>query len=71
MLAELPCPRCGRVRCPGAASGPWPRGENGGEWFSKLANLRDGSAPPADAPGWMINVAGGNKYELGNYDTVN
>eukprot|EP01047_Picozoa_sp_COSAG01_P079363 COSAG01_NODE_15028_length_1383_cov_1.275701_1_plen_44_part_10 len=30
--------------------------ENGGQWFGKLANQRDGSAPPAGAPGWMMNV---------------
>ena len=43
-------------------------GENGGQWFSHLANLKDGSAPPADAPGWMMNVGGGNLYDLGSYD---
>lgn len=46
-------------------------GENGGQWFSHLANLKDGSAPPADAPGWMMNVGGGNIYDLGSYDEAN
>ena len=43
-------------------------GENGGQWFSKLANLKDGSPPPAGSPGWMMNVGGGQRYQLGNYD---
>eukprot|EP01051_Picozoa_sp_SAG22_P000924 SAG22_NODE_30_length_28348_cov_12.488584_21_plen_224_part_00 len=30
--------------------------ENGGQWFSKLANQQDGSPPPAGSPGWMMNV---------------
>lgn len=35
--------------------------ENGGQWFSKLANQKDGSPPPAGSPGWMMNVGGGNR----------
>merc|ERR1712166_98964 len=46
-------------------------GENGGQWFSKLANLKDGSAPPAGSPGWMMNVGGGNRYDLGTYNQAN
>jgi sucrose-6-phosphate hydrolase SacC (GH32 family) len=46
-------------------------GENGGQWFSKLANLQDGKPPPAGSPGWMMNVAGGNKYALGSYNREN
>ena len=53
----------------GVAPGPkfMNLGENGGQWFSKLANLRDDSPPPASAPGWMVNDAGGNKFALGEY----
>jgi hypothetical protein len=46
-------------------------GENGGQWFSKLANLEDGKPPPAGSPGWMMNVGGGNKYVLGTYHKDN
>jgi hypothetical protein len=45
--------------------------ENGGQWFGKLANQRDGSALPAGAPGWMMNVGGGNRYALGDYHPSN
>ena len=45
--------------------------ENGGQWFSKIANLKDGSAPPAGTPGWMMNVGGGNRYALGEYHPAN
>ena len=30
--------------------------ENGGQWFSKLANQLDGSPPPAGSPGANITV---------------
>ena len=52
-------------------------GENGGQWFSKLPKLKGAGAPAAGAPapvtqpGWMINVAGGNVYNLGNYHAAN
>ena len=46
-------------------------GEQGGQWFSPLANLADGTPPPANAPGWMMNVGGGNVYALGDYDREN
>ena len=46
-------------------------GEQGGQWFSPLANLADGSPPPQDAPGWMMNVGGGNVYALGAYHRQN
>ena len=41
--------------------------ENGGQWFSKLANQKDGTAPPTGSPGWMMNVGGGNRFALGEY----
>ena len=31
----------------------------------------DGSPPPAGAPRWMMNVGGGNRYALGDYDPAN
>ena len=49
----------------------WPTGEFGGQWFSPLANLADGSRPPAGAPGWMMNVGNGGRYALGNYRPEN
>jgi hypothetical protein len=56
----------------GIAPGPkFPGGESGGEWFSKLANLVDGSPPLADAPQWMTSVGTGNEYALGNYHPEN
>ena len=49
----------------------WPTGEFGGQWFSPLANLADGSAPPAGSPGWMMSVGDGGKYALGDYRPAN
>ena len=46
----------------------WPTGETGGQWFSPLAPLADGSKPPAGAPSWMMSVGNGGKYALGEYD---
>jgi sucrose-6-phosphate hydrolase SacC (GH32 family) len=46
-------------------------GEQGGQWFSPLARLANGSAPPASAPGWMMNVGGGNVYAIGDYHREN
>ena len=46
-------------------------GEQGGQWFSPLAKLADGSDPPEDAPGWMMNAGGGNVFALGEYDRQN
>lgn len=47
-------------------------GEQGGQWFSPLAPLADGTAPPASSsPGWMMNVGGGNVYALGDYHPEN
>jgi len=46
-------------------------GENGGQWFSPIANLRDGSSPPAGSPQWMMNIGGGNRYALGEYHMEN
>ena len=45
----------------------WPTGEFGGQWMAPLANQADGSPPPADAPGWTMNVGNGGKYALGDY----
>jgi len=45
--------------------------ENGGQWFSPIANLADGSKPAAPTPQWMMNVGGGNRYDLGNYFPAN
>ena len=41
------------------------------QWFSKIANLQDGKPPPAGSPGWMMNIGGGNKYALGDYNRAN
>ena len=46
-------------------------GEQGGQWFSPLANLAGGGEPPAGSPGWMMNVGGGNVYALGDYHREN
>lgn len=46
-------------------------GETGGQWFSPIANLADGSPPPKGVPGWMMNVGGGNVYALGEYHRLN
>ena len=46
-------------------------GETGGQWFSPIANLADGSAPPEGSPRWMMNVGAGNTYALGEYHRDN
>jgi len=49
----------------------WPTGEFGGQWFSPIANLADGSVPPKSAPQWMMSVGNGGDYQLGNYHPEN
>jgi len=46
-------------------------GEHGGQWWIPMPNQIDGKAPPAGTPNYLVNVNGGEKYLMGNYNPKN
>jgi sucrose-6-phosphate hydrolase SacC (GH32 family) len=44
--------------------------EEGGQWFMELPRTVDGSPPPLGNPSHIVNVANGQEYQLGYYNST-
>ena len=40
------------------------KGEHGGQWWVPVPNQADGSPPPAGVPNYLVNVGGGDLFEV-------